>query len=140
MNDPKKSTHGAAKVTADESPTEAPVEFADSEETSEVFIYRIFQELCNNITKHAEAKKVLVQFIRSDEELHILVEDDGKGFDLNTAMKKEGIGLNSLISRINFLNGKYEIDSRVGEGERASHRQQRRSRSWESRCRRSARR
>lgn len=85
-------------------------------ETTEIFIYRITQELCNNIVKHAQAKNVLMQMIKSESEIQILVEDDGKGFDVEKAKAKDGLGIKSLISRIDFLNGTYEIDARPGEG------------------------
>lgn len=85
-------------------------------ETTEVFIYRIIQELTNNIVKHAAANSVLIQLIKSEKEIQILVEDNGKGFDLKKAKEKEGLGIKSLISRIDFLNGTYEIDAREGEG------------------------
>ena len=83
---------------------------------SPVMIYRVLQELLHNIIKHAEAKQVLVQLLFSENELEILVEDDGRGFDYEHAMKTDGLGLNSILSRVEFMQGQLDIDSVIGEG------------------------
>jgi signal transduction histidine kinase len=83
---------------------------------SPVMIYRVLQELLHNIVKHAQAKQVLVQLLFSENELEILVEDDGKGFDYEHAIKADGLGLNSILSRVEFMQGLLDIDSVMGEG------------------------
>ena len=50
---------------------------------TEIVLYRIVQELLNNVIKHAEATEVLVQLIRSEKSLSLTVEDNGRGFDCN---------------------------------------------------------
>lgn len=75
----------------------------------ETAVYRIVQELLNNIVKHAGAKEVLVQLNNTDESLGITVEDDGRGFD--TQNVKNGIGLQNIASRVSFLKGDLHIDS-----------------------------
>ena len=68
----------------------------------ETVIYRIIQELVNNIIKHAEASEALVQINSHQDNLFITVEDNGKGF--HNSQKKSGIGLRNIASRIAFLN------------------------------------
>lgn len=72
----------------------------------ETVIYRIIQELVNNIIKHAEASEALVQINSHDDNLFITVEDNGKGFDFSK--QKTGIGLKNIASRIAFLNATLE--------------------------------
>jgi signal transduction histidine kinase len=72
----------------------------------ETVIYRIVQELVNNIIKHAEATEALVQINSHDDNLFITVEDNGKG--LEQINHKSGIGLKNIASRIAFLNGTLE--------------------------------
>lgn len=77
-------------------------------ENIETNIYRIVQELINNIIKHAEATKAVVQINHHKENLFITVEDNGKGFDKN--ISKQGIGLKNIASRIELLNAQLEED------------------------------
>jgi signal transduction histidine kinase len=79
-------------------------------------LYRIIQELLNNVVKHAEARHVLIQFTRYDDELSLVVEDDGKGFDVAARKLDGGLGLGSLGSRVNLLKGFLDIASTPGEG------------------------
>jgi len=81
-----------------------------------LIIFRTIQELTNNIRKHAKAKTVLIQLVHKVDQLSIFVEDDGVGFDLNRARKKEGIGLENIDSRVHFLQGSIDWDSIIGEG------------------------
>lgn len=83
-------------------------------EKIEVSIYRICQELLNNVLKHAGASQVSVVLRKSESNLTLIFEDNGKGFDVETS--KKGIGLESLNSRIAFLNGNLEIDSSEQKG------------------------
>lgn len=68
----------------------------------ETVIYRIIQELTNNIIKHANATEALVQINSHENNIFITVEDNGTGFNQNT--KNTGIGLKNIASRIAFLN------------------------------------
>ncbi len=79
-----------------------------------VNIYRIVQELTNNVLKHAEAKNLLIQLIQQNDKIIIIVEDDGKGFKLAEA--RQGLGLSSIHSRVEFLQGSINWDSVTGEG------------------------
>ena len=79
-------------------------------------IYRIIQELTHNFFKHAQATHLLLQLLYRDGRLTIIAEDDGKGFDLQQARQKKGLGLSSIESRVQFLKGHIEWDSVPGEG------------------------
>jgi signal transduction histidine kinase len=81
-----------------------------------VSVYRIVQELVNNIVKHAEAKLALVQLTVSENLLLIDVEDNGKGFDTDKLKDQKGIGWNNVSSRIDYLDGKLELNSQPGKG------------------------
>lgn len=80
----------------------------------ELILYRVVQELINNIVKHAHATEAWVQFSHFEEELSIMVEDNGVGFDSNA--RKDGIGMENIRSRIEYLEGELEIDSQEGKG------------------------
>ena len=84
------------------------------EQNTEIVIYRIVQELLNNVIKHAEAKNVLIQLSREKDRFTLTVEDDGKGFIVNE--KKYGAGLENIKARAGYLNGNIEILSKPGEG------------------------
>ena len=78
-------------------------------------IYRIIQELLNNAVKHSKAKEILVQLSKQEEELVILFEDDGVGFDPEN-LQRVGMGLENIKSRVNYLKGNVHIDSQIGKG------------------------
>jgi len=84
--------------------------------STEIIVYRIVQELLNNIIKHANAVNVLVQVIKKDTELDITVEDDGKGFNKEEALAKKGAGLKNIQSRVDYLKGEVDIKSIPGKG------------------------
>lgn len=64
------------------------------EQTASIYIYRVIQELVNNIIKHVAATEALVQLQKKSEKLFITVEDNGKGFDTELIQKTEGAGWN----------------------------------------------
>lgn len=77
-------------------------------------VFRIIQELVQNVVKHANATHLLIQLFYSDDTLQILVEDNGVGFDLEAV--SDGIGLTGVQSRVEYLNGALEMVSSPGEG------------------------
>ncbi len=85
-------------------------------ENIEITIYRLICELINNSIKHSEAKKVNIQ-IEEKEEIEIIYNDDGKGFDVLEKIKLgKGAGLINLSTRVQSLGGLYHIESKPGEG------------------------
>ncbi len=79
------------------------------EEATEVMLYRIVQEACNNIVKHADASEVLIQTSRIQNDLVVIIEDNGKGIQAGT--DRNGIGMKSIESRAKFLEGQVDIAS-----------------------------
>jgi PAS domain S-box-containing protein len=77
-------------------------------------VYRIIQEQLNNILKHAQATHVSIELNKENEQISLLVKDDGKGFD--PRMRRKGVGISNIISRAELYNGKVEIDSAPGKG------------------------
>ncbi len=86
------------------------------EQTIAISVYRIIQELVNNILKHAGAEFALIQITRSENLLLIDVEDNGKGFDLKMIENKPGMGWKNIQSRINYLKGSIDLKSQPGKG------------------------
>lgn len=86
------------------------------DQNTEIVLYRIVQELLNNVIKHAGAKNVLIQLMRENERFSLTVEDDGKGFDVNAADLKGGAGLANIKARVDYIGGTMDIRSAPGEG------------------------
>jgi two-component system NarL family sensor kinase len=84
--------------------------------TAEVFIYRMVQELVANILKHAKATEIMVQLMMDENSTSLTVEDNGKGFDLNTLQHKNGAGIRNINYRVQYLNGTLDIDTTPGSG------------------------
>ena len=79
---------------------------------TEVQLYRIVNELINNILKHAQASKASIGLRYQPDSLIILVQDNGKGFDLQKVEQGYGgIGVRNLYSRARYLNAEIKIDS-----------------------------
>jgi two-component system, NarL family, sensor kinase len=84
--------------------------------TTEIMLFRIIQELLNNIIKHAQATKVIIQFIKEGERLSVIVEDNGQGFNTAEVDEKNHAGIASIRSRVSYLNGRLSIDSQKNVG------------------------
>ncbi|WP_202949664.1 sensor histidine kinase [Cecembia lonarensis] len=77
-------------------------------------LFRIIKELLNNILKHAEAQEAELELFydEEDEEIKLIVSDNGKGFDWKKVKEeKKGMGISNLENRVAFLKGTYEISS-----------------------------
>jgi signal transduction histidine kinase len=79
-------------------------------------IYRIVQEMLSNVLRHAHATEVLVQCSQAGAAFYITVEDNGKGFDPGLPGRIQGIGLTNIQKRVDYLNGKMEIEAAVNTG------------------------
>ncbi|MDO7847538.1 sensor histidine kinase [Hymenobacter sp. M29] len=79
-------------------------------------LYRVVQEAVQNIVKHARATEINLQLIRHAHELTLLVEDNGVGFDPAALGPDAGLGLRNMASRVAYLGGALDIDSRPGHG------------------------
>lgn len=92
------------------------LENAVIDQTTAITIYRIVQELINNTMKHAAAKSTIVQVTKTNGQLSVTVEDDGKGFDTSILKQSKGIGWDNIQNRIDFLKGKLDVRSETGKG------------------------
>ena len=79
-------------------------------------VYRITQELVNNILKHAGATTALVQLVRKGDTLSITVEDNGKGFNTSILQTSDGTGYLNLKNRVDYLNGTIDIQTAPDKG------------------------
>ncbi|WP_198666915.1 tetratricopeptide repeat-containing sensor histidine kinase [Taibaiella helva] len=85
----------------------------------EISLYRMIQELIQNVLKHAKrATSLLVQLSCNDTLLNITVEDNGEGFPVATASDKpgEGLGLRHIRKRVLALQGHMDVQSTIGKG------------------------
>jgi ligand-binding sensor domain-containing protein/signal transduction histidine kinase len=89
-------------------------------QASEINFYRIVQESLNNIVKHSRASEANVRILRDERGVELMIEDNGKGFDVNTVRRdgslKSGLGLTSMAERARILGGKHQIESVPGRG------------------------
>lgn len=86
----------------------------------EINLYRIAQEALNNVVKHAAAKNVSVLLERRDNEIILIVEDDGKGFEpgnINSVEEDDrGMGILGMKERASLAGGGLDIESSPGKG------------------------
>jgi len=84
------------------------------EGTIKINVYRIIQETFQNAIKHANCTLFEITFYRTDDAFNVIMNDNGRGFNINKG--KKGIGIRNITSRINKLNGTYHVDSVEGKG------------------------
>ncbi|MEO9476515.1 MAG: tetratricopeptide repeat protein [Cyclobacteriaceae bacterium] len=80
----------------------------------EISIYRISQEWLNNVLKYSDATKITLSLTKDEEELTLLIEDNGSGFDKNNLMHGNGNGWRNMNSRANLIKGELELDTTAG--------------------------
>lgn len=87
------------------------------ENSLELTLFRIIQELITNIIKHAEAQHAEIHITEHKDFLNIMVTDDGKGFNTEQLNPNtQGMGLSSIQKRVDHLNGKLTIDTILHKG------------------------
>ena len=86
------------------------------ENTLEVSIFRMIQELMTNIIKHSDANKATIHLTQHDDSLNIIIEDNGKGFDSSIINSEKGMGLSNIKKKVEHMNGTFEIDSLKDKG------------------------
>lgn len=82
----------------------------------QLLVYRIVQELVNNSIKHADPKQIIIQIVEEADSYCITVEDDGLGFDVQQIKGNQSAGLYNIQSRIDFLKGRFSIQSEINLG------------------------
>lgn len=85
----------------------------------EIGLYRIAQELINNALKYSKATELMVQLIQEADRVHLTVQDNGKGFDMEILKTSKGAGIANIKSRVESLNGYFDIYSEPDKGTEA---------------------
>lgn len=81
----------------------------------EVMIFRAVQELVSNAVRHSQPSMVKVQVDATDSEVRLTVDDNGKGFEVESALAR-GMGIKVIRDRVEMLGGAMDISSIVGQG------------------------
>ncbi|WP_304233170.1 sensor histidine kinase [Jiulongibacter sediminis] len=85
-----------------------------------IIVFRIFQEMVQNVIKHANAKKLSVSLYQNTEVYTLELTDDGQGFEVEKKFRSNGFqsgsGLANLKNRAELINGKLDIASTPGQG------------------------
>ena len=84
----------------------------------EVMVFRAIQELMGNATRHSQATTLKVSVDLTDDLIRITVDDNGKGFDINSVQEEKNLGLKLIRERAEMLGGSFEVDSTAGKGTR----------------------
>ena len=90
------------------------IKWEDVINSVKINLYRIIQESLQNINKYAKANTIKIDLRKQEENIVLVINDDGLGF--NTKAKKKGIGLQNMISRTKECNGLFTIKSKKAEG------------------------
>lgn len=91
------------------------------EKIIQVAVFRIVQEILNNIKKHAKAKSIFITIEYGIKYLRVIIGDDGVGFDYNSIIEKvkrekKSYGLIGIHERVEQLHGEIKVDSEIGNG------------------------
>lgn len=82
----------------------------------EVALYRIVQEVLSNIAKHAQASEIKMTVFCDSNNLTILIEENGRGFEKEKITQSKGLGWKNIFARIQLLNGSIDVESKKGFG------------------------
>jgi len=85
-------------------------------DTMQTVLYRVVQEALTNVVRHSQASRVDVLLTQRQEQLSLIIEDDGRGFDLQEAMQKNRLGLQGMQERVEMIDGRLLIESTAGRG------------------------
>jgi CheY-like chemotaxis protein len=86
-----------------------------------ILLYKAIREMLFNIVKHAEVDHAFVAVTRKADHVEVVVQDHGKGFDVEAVLDNKsgrGLGLFSIRERLNLLGGRLEVESTQGKGSR----------------------
>ncbi len=81
-----------------------------------LMLFRIIQEQANNIIKHARASSLLIDIRLPGKGVRLEITDNGIGFDLSVAKRKDGVGLSNILSRAAIFNGEVIMNTAPGKG------------------------
>lgn len=89
-------------------------------EEGEIHVFRIVQECLNNIVKHSGTDSAVIEIYRQGKTFNISIKDFGKGFNVKQHQSPQNpnidFGMNNIVQKVELLNGKFSIDSQLGEG------------------------
>lgn len=79
-------------------------------------LFRVLQEALHNAIKHSGVRRFEVQLREFGTEVLLVINDSGRGFDLETELQGTGLGLTSMRERVRLVNGTFSIDSKPNRG------------------------
>jgi len=86
----------------------------------EVMLFRAIQEVLGNAARHSQATLVKVALDMGEDRVRVSVDDNGKGFDYESILQGNSLGLKLIRERAEMLGGNFEVDSALGRGSRVS--------------------
>lgn len=90
--------------------------FENIKARTKIYMYRIVQEALNNSIKHAEATQIQIQFTETNQNLVLMIEDNGKGFNYDADNLGLGKGLFNMRERSILLNGTFDVETFPAKG------------------------
>ncbi len=83
----------------------------------EISLFRMIQELCTNIIKHAKASEVNIYLTQhNDTNINLIIEDNGIGFDPKSIRQSDGMGLKNIEKKVEQMGGTFSIDTILDKG------------------------
>lgn len=85
----------------------------------ELILFRMFQEVLNNILKHAKASAIVLHFYYQTDQFTLRIRDDGQGFNPGSSSETKqarGLGIRNMQSRAQLIHAGFAIESHVGNG------------------------
>lgn len=79
-------------------------------------LFRIFQESLTNVARHSRASNIYLKFEIIENNINLIIEDDGEGFDEKIIMTKKTLGVLGMKERAAMMGGKYAISGKPGKG------------------------
>lgn len=86
----------------------------------EVMIFRALQELLGNAARHSQGTLVKVHLDLGEDVIKVSVDDNGKGFDVETLQSSGSLGLKLIRERVELMGGTFQVDSAAGKGTRVT--------------------
>lgn len=84
--------------------------------TEETILYRVIQELINNVIKHAQATELHIALNKTNTTISVHIKDNGIGFNLEEALEKGGLGMKNILVRVDYLKGKVHFEANKPSG------------------------
>jgi PAS domain S-box-containing protein len=89
----------------------------DLPDSIKIAVYRVIQEALNNVVKHSRADTVRISLKKEDNQIKMIIQDNGQGFNLEKATaEKSGMGLINMRERVQWSGGSFSLQSSEGQG------------------------